>query len=223
MHWTQILIASMIRLVPGVSYTGFSSSNEEDADSDEPDDDDQPRFTYEDLEQDIEDRRRDLKEMKSEIRRSWGRYKSSLSKAHESKGIDELEAKAEAKSDKKAAKQRESVYKILWKEYITMRSIKIKKKQNEILNGNTYINNFSDISACSVGDLFEKYDDIIRQREHKINELQAESSSIEDDSVEIDFSDIERDVRELETDDIEFEIEADDGTVHTIEPETDFD
>jgi len=200
----------------------FSSSGEAENEKHEGAENSQSMFEEEKLEDDLEDRKDDLKNIKSKIRRSYNRYKDSLERAKERKGIDEVEAKAEAKAEKAAAKQHEAVYKLLWKEYMTLRTFKIKVRQHNILSESTYSVNFSDISAADVGKLSEKYDELIRKREQKVNELQRESTSRTDDDIEIDFSDIEKDVRELETNDIQLEIEADDGTVHTIEPENDF-
>lgn len=88
---------------------------------DEEDEDDDPSaYNICKLNEDIHNREDDLREMKGEIRRSWSKHQSILKKGTNEKGIDELEAKAAAKSHKKSALQREYIYKPLWKEFITI-------------------------------------------------------------------------------------------------------
>lgn len=202
----------MIHLLMDAVFGGENSSENQG----------QPQFTLEKLDEDTEDRRDDLKEMKSKIRRSWSRYQNALEKADKENGVDQLEAKAEAKAYKKAAKERQAVYKLLWKEYMSLKSLKIKRKQKQIIEGTRYHFDLSQVSTTNVEKLSEEYRETVMERQQKVEELQKGINSVGDEDVEIDFSDIEKDVRELEMSDVQFEIEADDGTVHEIEPEADW-
>jgi hypothetical protein len=180
-------------------------------------------YTRQEMSNDISERKKELCELKSEIRGHWDVYKKWLQTAQSRDGIDELEAQTEAKEEKKAAKDKEQLYKLLWKELSAMKNAMRKDKQVKIVSGQTYDVSVADLDLPAVEKMAEKYRSQLQKRQRKVEEFEAGVDRMEEEEVEIDFSDIEKDIAELEMQDMDVEFYFDDQTpeMEAEEPEWD--
>lgn len=175
------------------------------------------------LESDIHDRENDLKELKSEIRGHWDSYQNWLEQAKENTGIGELESQAKAKEEKKAAKDKEQLYKLLWKELSALKNAMRKDKQVKIVSGDTYEVSVGNVDIAAVEKMAEQHRSQLRDRQRKVEEFQSGVDRMEEEDIEIDFSDIEKDVAELEMQDMDVElfVEPEAPEIEAEEPEWD--
>lgn len=151
---------------------------------------------------DIRDRKNDLSDLHVQIRSHWQTYKHWLEQARSEDGINGIKAKTKAKSAKKAAKDKEQLYKLLWKELSSLKNSLRKDEQVSILGGDKYEVSFTDIDSASAEEAAQRHSQVLRKRKMMVDQFRNNVERTEED-VEIDFSDIEKDVAELEMQDIE--------------------
>lgn len=163
-------------------------------------------FNRKEIESDIHDRENDLKELKSEIRGHWDSYQNWLEQARANTGIGELESQAKAKEEKKAAKDKEQLYKLLWKELFALKNALWKDKQVKIVSGDIYDVGVGNVDIAAVEKMAEKHRSQLQDRQRKVEEFQAGVDRMEEEEIEIEFSDIEKDVAELEMQDTDVDI-----------------
>jgi hypothetical protein len=163
------------------------------------------------LQQDIHSRESDLKKLKTQIRGHWKKYKDCLEKAKDSKGIDGLEAKTKAKQAKKAAVDKQRLYKLLWKELSAMKNALRKDETMKIVSGSFYNIDLSEINVSEVEAVAEEHSQDMMERQMTVEEFKSGLETIEEDDVQIDFSDIEKDVAELEMENVEIFWEEEEG------------
>jgi len=154
------------------------------------------------LKLDVDTREDDLKNLHVQIRTHWQKYQDWLEKARENSGINETKAKTKAKQAKKAAKDKEQLYKLLWKELDSLKNALRKDEQIQILSGGRYEVEFGDLSGSAVEKASEQYEESIRRREMTVQQFQQSMDRMDED-VEIDFSDVDKDVAELEMEDMD--------------------
>jgi hypothetical protein len=171
---------------------------------------------------DIRDRKNDLSDLHVQIRSHWQTYKHWLEQARGEDGINGIKAKTKAKSAKKAAKDKEQLYKLLWKELSSLKNSLRKDEQVSILGGDKYKISFTDIDSASAEEAAQRHSQVLRKRKMMVDQFRNNVERTEED-VEIDFSDIEKDVAELEMqdmEDIDIYIEGEEELEQPV-PETD--
>lgn len=151
---------------------------------------------------DIRDRKNDLSDLHVQIRSHWGKYQHWLEQARDEEGIGEVKAKTKAKSAKKAAKDKEQLYKLLWRELSSLKNSLRKDEQVSILGGEKYEISFTEIDSASAEEAAQRHSQVLRKRKMMVDQFQNNVERTDED-VEIDFSDIEKDVAELEMQDME--------------------
>lgn len=154
------------------------------------------------LKLDVDRREEDLENLHIQIRTHWQKYQDWLEKARDKEGINKTKAKGKAKEAKSAAKDKEHLYKLLWKELDAMKDALRQDEQIEILSGGRYEVNFSDLTGSAVEKASQEYEKNMRKRKMTVQQFR-ESMDTMDDDVEIDFSDVDKDVAELEMEDAE--------------------
>ena len=178
-------------------------------------------FKRHELNKDIDDRQQDLKKLKSRIREKWQSYQYYLEESRDREGIDQLEAKTKAKEAKKAAKDGEKLFKMLWKELYALRNALRKDQQMKIVTGEHYQVNLTEIDTTAVENIAEEHRETLRRREMNVDALQDGVDRMEDDEVDINLRDIEKDVAELEMQDVSITVE-DTGDIDTATVESDW-
>jgi hypothetical protein len=168
----------------------------------------QTGFKRSELNTDIDSRQKDLKKLKSRIREKWQSYQYYLEESRDRDGIDQLEAKTKAKEAKKAAKDGEKLFKMLWKELFALRNALRKDQQMQIVTGEHYQVNLTEVDTTAVENMAEEHRETLRRREMNVEALQDGVDKMEDDEVEISFHDIEKDVAELEMQDLDITVEG---------------
>jgi hypothetical protein len=179
------------------------------------------QYSRETVKWDIKDRKNDLSDLQVQIRYHWETYKHWMQEAKEDNGIDEMEAKTKAKSAKQAAKDKEQLYKLLWKELDSLKNSVRKDEQIRILSGDKYSVSFTEMDSASAEEAAQHHSQVLRKRKMNVDQFQKGVSRTDED-VEIDFSDIEKDVQELEMQDmgdIDIFIEGE-GELEQPKPET---
>ncbi|WP_313694144.1 hypothetical protein [Halorarum halobium] len=182
------------------------------------------QYERETVKEDIRHRKHDLKKLKTQIRNHWRTYQDRLETARDSdEGIDELEAKTKAKQAKKAAKDKEQLYKLLWMELSALKNALRKDGQIRILGGDTYKVAFSDVDNAAVEQMAEEHRSLLRRRRMKVEEFKEGIDRTEAEDVHIDFSDIEKDAAELEMEDMDVDIFVESETPEIEAGETEWD
>jgi hypothetical protein len=166
---------------------------------------------------DIEKRERDLDKLYTEIVTHWKSYKDWLKKVKEGDGIEKLKAKTKAKEAKKAAKDKEMLWKILWEEKTQLKDAIRRDEHIRILGGQNYEIDFTEIDTSAPKAAAEAVNEKLRQREMSVQQFSDSIDMMQTDEVELDFEDIDRDVAELQMQDVEFEVEP----TEMPEPEVD--
>jgi len=160
------------------------------------------QYKRKDVKWDVKKRQNDLTQLQVQIRNHWETYKDWLQEGKKDNGITEIKAKTKAKQAKKAAKDKEQLYKLLWKELAALKNSLRKDEQIRILSGDTYKVDFSAIDSASAEEAAQQHSQVLRKRKMTVNQFR-DSVARTDEEVEIDFSDIEKDVAELEMQDME--------------------
>lgn len=175
---------------------------------------------------DLQRRRNDLNQLRGQIRTHWRKYKEYLERVRDESGIDELESKTKAAEAKKAAMDKQQLFKLLYTEYSALKNAMRKDETIKLLSGDKYTVSFSEIDQAALEKQVERYRSDMIQAESSVKNFNQELSRA-DHSVELDFSDLEKDVAELEMDtsdmDDELQIvvqEPEEGLPQT--PENDF-
>lgn len=163
---------------------------------------------------DIRDRVADIRELRIETRSAWRRYQSRLHDAEKENGVDEFNAKAEAKDAKIDAQDKQERFEQLWAEVLRMRQMwrkheKLKRREDEKAQRRF---RFSEAQAADVGKVADRLDNHREREEEHRRDIGKELDRAGSD-VEVDLDDIDESVAELER--------AHMGTLSDFEPETD--
>lgn len=159
---------------------------------------------------DVNDRESDLNRLHAQIRSHWKSYKQWLEQAKGEEGINETKAKTKAKQAKKAAKDKEKIYKLLWMELDSLKDALRKDEHIHLMSGGKYEIDFSKLNGANVEKSSEKYQQFLNQRQMTVEQFRNAVDRMDED-VEVDFSDIEKDVQELEMQDVEVFFEEEGG------------
>jgi len=173
------------------------------------------QYRRDDVTVDINKRERDLDKLYTEIVTHWENYKDWLKKVQDRDGIKKLKAKTNAKEAKKAAKDKEKLWKILWEEKTQLKDAIRRDEHIRILGGQNYEVDFTEIDTSAPKAAAEAVNRKMREREMRVQQFSESIDQMQTDEVELDFEDIDRDVAELQMDDIEFEVQP----IETPEPE----
>jgi len=170
--------------------------------------------------EDIEDRLDDIRDLKVDTRQAWRRYQRRLEDAKERDGIDEFNAKAEAKDAKGAAQSKQERFEKLWAEVIRMRQLWRKHQQLKV-NKQTESKRRFTFEEAKVGNVAKAMDELSEMREREEEHRQDIGYEIDQAGVttEVDFEDIEKSVAELEMAEMGLDefVYEDDGTDETDE------
>lgn len=148
---------------------------------------------------DIRDRVDDIRELRIETRSAWRRYQRRLEDAEKEDGVDEFNAKAEAKDAKIDAQDKQERFEQLWAEVLRMRQMwrkhqKLKRREDEKSQRRF---RFSEAEASAVGKVADRLDDHREREEEHRRDIGKELDRAGSD-VEVDFDDIDESVAELE-------------------------
>jgi len=160
------------------------------------------QYKREDVKWDVNHRQSHLNTLQVQIRSHWENYKEWLKSAREDNGIDELKAKTKAKQAKKAAKDKQQLYKLLWLELDALKDGLRQDEQIRILSGGNYRVDFSDIDGASAEQAAQQRSSKLRKRRMMVEQFKHNTANSMED-IELDFSDIEKDVAELEMEGME--------------------
>jgi len=160
------------------------------------------------ISKDLEDRIDDLDQLMHDISVHWNRYQAWLEKAQQVNGIDELKAKTMAKEEKKAAKDKEKLWKLLWQEKTNLKDALRRDEHIRVLAGQNYEVDFTEISTSGPEKAAQVMEEIMQEREMKVKQFEQSMDRMEEDEVELDFNDIDRDIAELQMQDVEFDVKV---------------
>ena len=152
-----------------------------------------------DIKRDLERRKRDLRKLKSQIRTHWTKYKEFLERVRDESGIDELEAKTKAAEAKKAAKDKQQLFKLMYKEYSALKDAMRKDETIKVASGSRYFVSFSEMDRAALEDQVENYRSQLLEAENSVKDFNSQLSRADHD-ITLDFDDLEKDVSELEMD-----------------------
>jgi len=160
--------------------------------------------------EDLEKRNEDLDHLMRDISAHWNRYQGWLERAQKADGIDELKAKTKAKEEKKAAKDKEKLWKLLWQEKTNLKDAIRRDEHVRVLAGQNYSVDFTEISTTGPEKAAEVMEQMMQERQMKVKQFEESMERMEEDDVELDFNDIDRDIAELQMQDVEFDVEVQD-------------
>jgi len=148
---------------------------------------------------DLDKRKKHLSKLKGQIRMHWTKYQENLESIREESGIDELEGKTKAAEAKKAAKDKEQLFKLLYKEYSALKNALRKNETIRVVSGKPYRVSVAELDTVGLERQMEEFQEELMSAETNVKEFNRELNRA-DHEVELDFSDLEKDVGELEMD-----------------------
>jgi hypothetical protein len=177
--------------------------------------------TRAEISEDLEKRSEDLDFLMRDISIHWGRYQNSLERAKQKQGIEQLKAKTRAKEEKKAAKDKEKLWKLLWQEKTNLKDALRRDEHVRVLAGQNYNLDFTEISTSGPEKAAEAMNQMMQERQMKVEQFEKSMESMEEDEVELDFNDIDRDIAELQMQDVDFDVTVEEqGEIPEAVPET---
>ena len=159
------------------------------------------------LKRDLRKRQEHLWELKDQILEHWEEYQHYLGHLQQDRGgILNLESKARAVEAKKAAKDKEQLFKLLWKEYAATKNALRKDEKMQILSGRDYNMSFTEMDTLEMEEEITAFESDMSQQNRKVERFNAELNRADAD-VELDFSDLEKDIPELAMSDADEDIQ----------------